>query len=214
MDRGVPKQYQILVAGENARFARNVGEKELRELDFDSYTHTFSYEAITDSWNDGLFSGEIVYATVDTRVFASDTLFSPQQLTTPMWETDFFPSIKASIVLEQILTEAGYTIDPNIGIFDNLKFTSLYLLCYNKEGLVPLEQSFNDRLAQVYSSASLSIPELTSTTPSIIQFNTEVYDNGNNFNTGTYRYQVPIVGEYKFNVQGNITSPTGNGELS
>ena len=210
MDRGVPKQYQILVAGENARFARNVGEKELRELDFDSYTHTFSYEAITDSWNDGLFSGEIVYAPVDTRVFASDTLFSPQQLTTPMWETDFFPSIKASIVLEQILTEAGYTIDPNIGIFDNLKFTSLYLLCYNKEGLVPLEQSFNDRLAQVYSSASLSIPELTSTTPSIIQFNTEVYDNGNNFNTSTYRYQLPIVGEYKFNVQGSITSPTGN----
>jgi len=209
MDRGVPKQYQILVAGENARFARNVGEKELRELDFDSYTHTFSYEAITDSWNDGLFSGEIVYAPVDTRVFASDTLFSPQQLFTPMWETDFFPTFKASIVFQQILSEAGYTIDPNIGIFDNPKFTNLYLLCYNKEGLVPLEQPFNDRLAQVYSSASLSIPELTATTPSIIQFNTEVYDNGNNFNTGTYRYQLPIIGEYKFNVQGSITSPTG-----
>ncbi len=38
MDRGVPKQYQILVAGENARFSRNVGEKELRELDLVTIT--------------------------------------------------------------------------------------------------------------------------------------------------------------------------------
>ena len=210
MDSGVAKQYQILVAGENARFARNVGEKELRELNFTEYTHTFSYENITDSWNLDLFDGDIVYAPVDTRVFASDTLFAPQQLTTPMWETDFFPTMKSSIVFQQILSEAGYSVDTNIGIFDNEKFSTLYLLCYNKEGLVPLEASFNDRLAQVYSSATLSIPELTTTTPSIIQFNTEVYDNGNNFNTGTYRYQLPIIGEYKFNVQGNISSPTGD----
>ena len=210
LENTMPKQYQVLVAGENARFARNVGEKELRELDLESYAHTFNYENIVGSWNGDLFDGDIVYAPVDTRVFASDTLFSPQQLTTPLWETDFFPAIKATIIFQQIFTEAGYTIESATGIFANAKFTDMLLLCYNKEGIVPLEEPFNSRLAQVYSSASLSIPELTATTPSIIRFNTEVYDNGNNYNTGTWRYAVPIIGEYKFNVQGVITSPSGN----
>lgn len=209
IENTMAKQYQVLVAGENARFARNIGEKEISELDLESYVHTFNYENITDSWNGGLYGGDIVYVPVDTRVFASDTLFSPQQAATPLRETDFYPAIKATIIFEQILTEAGYTIE-NTGIFANAKFTDMLLLGYNKEGLVPLEESFNSRLAQVYSSASLSIPELTTTAPSIIQFNTEVYDNGNNYNTGTYRYSLPIIGEYKFNVQGVISSPTGN----
>ena len=211
MDRGVPSQYQVLVAGENARFARNVGEKELRELDLDAYTHTFNYENITDSWNDGLFDGDIVYAPVDTRVFASDTLFAPQQLTTPMWETDFYPVFKANIILKQIYAEAGYTLEDSVGILDDDKFNDLYLLCYNKEGLVPLEAPFNDRLAQVFSSATLSIPELTAGGLSTIRFNTEVYDNGGNFNTSVWAYELPIIGEYKFNVQGAISSATGNG---
>lgn len=210
MEQGVPSQYQVLIAGENARFSRNVGEKELRELDFDSYTHIFNYENIVDSWDFGLFGGEIVYAPVDTRVFASDTLFAPQQLLTPMWETDFFPTIKANIILKQIFTEAGYTLEDSVGILDDDKFNELYLLCYNKDGLVPLEGPFNDRLAQVYASGTLSIPDVTSVAPSVIQLNTEVYDNGGNFNTGTYAYEVPIIGEYKFNIQGNIGSPSGN----
>jgi hypothetical protein len=211
MDSGVPSQYQVLVAGENARFARNVGEKELRELDLDAYTHTFNYENITDSWNDGLFDGDIVYAPVDTRVFASDTLFAPQQLTTPMWETDFYPAFKANIILKKIYAEAGYTLEDAVGILDDDKFNDLYLLCYNKEGLVPLEAPFNDRLAQVFSSATLSIPELTTGGLSTIRFNTEVYDNGGNFNTSVWAYEVPVIGEYKFNVQGTISSATGNG---
>jgi hypothetical protein len=209
LDNTMPKQYQILVAGENARFARNVGEKELRELDLESYTHIYNYENIEDSWNAGLFSGDIVYVPVDTRVFSSDTLFSPQQAFTPLRETDFFPAIKATIIFEKIFAEAGYTIEATTGIFANAKFTDMLLLGYNKEGLVPLEAAFNSRLAQVYSSASLSIPELTATAPSIIRFNTEVYDNGNNYNTGTWRYVLPIIGEYKFNVQGAITATTG-----
>lgn len=209
MESGVPSQYQVLVAGENARLARNMGEKELRELDFNSYTHIFNYENIVDSWGYGLFSGDIVYAPVDTRVFASDTLFAPQQLLTPMWETDFYPTFKANIILKQIFTEAGYTLEDAAGILDDDKFNELYLLCYNKDGIVPLEGPFNDRLAQAYASGTLSIPELTTTAPSTIQLNTEIYDNGGNFSTGTYSYDVPIIGEYKFNLQGNLTSTTG-----
>jgi hypothetical protein len=210
LENTMAKQYQVLVAGENARFARNVGEKEISELDLESYMHIFNYENIVGSWNGDLFDGDIVYVPVDTRVFASDTLFSPQQAFTPLRETDFYPAIKATIIFEQIFAEAGYTIEAATGIFNNAKFTDMLLLGYNKEGLVPLEASFNSRLAQVYSSASLSIPELTTIAPSIIRFNTEVYDNGNNYNTSTWRYEVPIIGEYKFNVQGVISSPSGN----
>jgi hypothetical protein len=209
MENGVPTQYQILVAGENARFAREVGEKELRDLALDSYVHTLSYENITDSWNLDLFSGDIIYAPVDTRVFASDTLFAPQQLFTPMWESDFYPAIKTSVLFNQIFEDAGYTLKAGEGIMGDDNFTELYTLCYSKDSLVPLEATFNDRLAQVYSSGTLSIPDLTTTSPSIIQLNTEVYDNGGNFNTGAYAYELPIVGEYKFNIQGSITSPSG-----
>ena len=210
MEMGTPTQYQVLVAGENARFARNVGEKELRDLDLSSYDHIYNYENIVDSWDFGLFGGDIVYAPVDTRVFASDTLFAPQQLLTPMYESDFYPTIKASLLFKQIFTEAGYTAVDGVGILDDDKFNELYLLCYNKDSLVPLEATFNDRLAQAYSSGTLSIPDLTGGAPSTIQFNTEVYDNGGNFNTSIYAYELPIVGDYKFNVQGVISSPTGN----
>lgn len=209
MEQGVPTQYQILVAGENARFAREVGEKELRDLALDPYQHTLSYENITDSWNLDLFDGDIIYAPVDTRVFASDTLFAPQQLFTPMWESDFYPAIKTSVLFNQIFADAGYTLKAGEGIMDDANFTDLYTLCYSKDSLVPLEATFNNRLAQVYSSGTLSIPDITTTNASKIAFNTEVYDNGNNFNTGTSAYELPLVGEYKFNIQGNITSPSG-----
>jgi hypothetical protein len=209
MEQGVPTQYQILVAGENARFAREVGEKELRDLDLDTYEHTLSYENITDSWNLDLFSGDIIYAPVDTRVFASDTLFAPQQLFTPMWESDFYPAIKTSVLFNQIFEDAGYTLKAGVGIMDDANFTDLYTLCYSKDSLVPLEATFNNRLAQVYSSGTLAIPDITTTNTSKIVLNTEVYDNGNNFNTTTNAYELPLVGEYKFNIQGNITSPSG-----
>ncbi len=137
MEQGVPTQYQILVAGENARFAREVGEKELRDLDLASYEHTLSYENITDSWNLDLFDGDIIYAPVDTRVFASDTLFAPQQLFTPMWESDFYPAIKTSVLFNQIFEDAGYTLKAGVGIMDDANFTDLYTLCYSKDSLVP-----------------------------------------------------------------------------
>jgi hypothetical protein len=211
MEEGVPTQYQILVAGENARFAREVGEKELRDLALDSYVHTLSYENIVDSWDFGLFDGDIVYAPVDTRVFASDTLFGPQQLFTPMWESDFYPAIKTSVLFNQIFEDAGYTLEAGEGIMDDDNFTELYTLCYSKDSLVPLEATFNDRLAQVYSSDTLSIPDLTTTNPSKIVLNTEVYDNGGNFNTTANAYELPIVGEYKFNIQGTISFGTATG---
>ena len=210
MEMGTPSQYQVLVAGENARFARNVGEKELRDLDLSSYDHIYNYENIVDSWNFDLFDGDIVYAPVDTRVFASDTLFAPQQLLTPMYESDFYPTIKASLLFKQIFTEAGYTAVDGVGILDDDKFNELYLLCYNKDSLVPLEATFNNRLAQAYASATLSIPDLTGSAPSTIRFNTEVYDNGGNFNTSVWAYELPIVGEYKFNVSGVISAHTGS----
>ena len=209
LENTVPKQYQVLVAGENARFARNVGEKELIELDLDSYIHIFNYENIVDSWQGDLFDGDIVYAPVDTRVFASDTIFAPENPFTPLVESDFFPAIKASIIFEQIFAEAGYTIEAATGIFDDPKFTDMLLLGYSKEGLVPLEAAFNSRLAQVYTSASLSIPDLAAGPASTIQLNTEVYDNGGNFDTATFRYEVPVIGAYKFKIQGNVSAFTG-----
>jgi hypothetical protein len=39
LENTMAKQYQVLVAGENARFARNVGEKEISELDLESYAY-------------------------------------------------------------------------------------------------------------------------------------------------------------------------------
>lgn len=210
LENTVPKQYQVLVAGENARFARNVGEKELTQLGLDAYDHLFNYENIVDSWQGDLFDGDIVYAPVDTRVFASDTIFAPENAFTPLVESDFFPTIKASIIFEQIFTEAGYTIEAATGIFDDQKFTDLMLLGYSRDRLVPSEAAFNSRLAQVVTANSLSIPDLQVTIPSVIELDTEIYDNGSNFDDSIFAYEVPVIGSYKFNVQGNISAGDGD----
>jgi hypothetical protein len=210
LENTVAKQYQVLVAGETARFARNVGEKELTELALDSYQHLFNYENIVDSWQGDLFDGDIVYAPVDTRVFASDTIFGPENPFTPLRESDFYPTIKASIVFEQILTEAGYNIEAGVGIFNDSFFTDLMLLGYSKESLVPLEDMFNSKLAQVVTSAGINLPELTATIPDVIPLDTEIYDNGSNFDPAAFAYDVPVIGQYKFNVQGNISAGAGD----
>ena len=47
---------------------------------------------------------------------------------------------------------------------------------------------------------------LSSSTDTLVQFNTERYDLGSNFNTSTYIYTAPSAGYYKFDVACHIAS--------
>ncbi len=65
--------------------------------------------------------------------------------------------------------------------------------------------SFNDNLWSAYNSASLTF----NITPTLIPINTEVFDNGGDFNPATYTYTTPTDGYYTFRLTPHLTVSTG-----
>ncbi|NOR84755.1 hypothetical protein GQ473_01425, partial [archaeon] len=72
------------------------------------------------------------------------------------------------------------------------------VLLYNGTEYVPTnvlndEVSFEATISAQYTRANISAPNL-------IELDTIVFDNGNNFDTNTYEFVVPVTGQYSFSV--------------
>jgi plastocyanin len=117
--------YEVTIFGGLSSFARDINRNFLTDLStLSKYNHTASYEAISQSWNGGLFGGDIVYPLAD---YGSGYQFTQGQYQTFGMNTtngaltvqNFKPAIRAKAVLDAIFEEAGYT------------YTSTFLEPYN-----------------------------------------------------------------------------------
>lgn len=194
---GFIKGYEVLVAGEVGGIARTLGESELSELPVDALDHTFSWDNIYDSWTTPI--GDVItYGMVDTYGFATDSAFAPQSPLKPLTENNFYPHIKIKYLIEQIFLGAGYTINAT-GFWTSEYLTDLHMLLWPNNAIVPDEQAFNSRLFQV-TGEELIISNGNAVAPTLVTFDTEVYDNGNNFSVNSY--EANSRGVYKFNFEG------------
>jgi hypothetical protein len=199
---GVVTQYEVLVAGSVGGIARSLGEKELNELGFDDLNHAYTWTNIYDSWTTPI-GDAIVYGMVDKEGFATDSVFKPQSILTPLSEADFYPHILVKNLIRRIFLSAGYSINPT-DFWESGYLDKLYMLLWSPDTLTSSDDVVNGRLFSASKNTNTDIPNGNAVAPLKLTFNTEAYDPGGNFDLTTEAYTAPVQGSYTFNLSGEI----------
>jgi hypothetical protein len=175
---------------------RNIGEKKLADItDLSTLNETIDYDTITTPTNERIFTilergllwSEAGEANT-RRLFDFDNPVYPAELT---------PALRYDYILEQIFADAGFELVAG----SLLTILSNYYMPWLNSKAIVGSDSFNDNFFRVYNSASVPL----SITPTAIPLNTEVFDNGNDFNPATYTYTTPTTGYYTFRVLAYLT---------
>jgi hypothetical protein len=220
-------EYNVQVSDSVIQFKDRLSSKLLKDADWSEYEHIISSASIVDSWSDELLSGSIFYPLVD---YGSDdvTKFPGQprvqlnndyrvgddfpangvinNINTPMLAKQFLPAIKLKDVVDVIFEQVGFTYTSEF--LDTDDFNKLYVLPKAQEGLGVVGSSVNT-LQTVKSDTQL----VAGVTPSggastaLVQFNSEISDPGNNYDTSTYLYTTPIIGDYSLSSQITFVNP-------
>jgi hypothetical protein len=193
VQKGKYADVELVFFGETANLSRDIGDGMLTDLDLSSYDHTLNATNIEASWAGNLSSGAIRYGLPDKgQNWTSDNLWSS---TAPLEHGDFTPYFRASKLLEEILDDAGYTMDSNFFTRE----TDLYLLLNNGNrtpiGTTPTldAEMFCGYSSDVTGLSSITFANLTGFSDS-----TPFYDTGGNFNGTTYT--APFRAFYTFRV--------------
>lgn len=103
IDRGTV-EYECAVFGELGGFANTIGNRKLESLDFSAYDHAWTFENITNSWNNvngsGYYYPLIDYGKVSTN--KKDWQYKALK-----------PAYYVKEILDKIITGAGYTYESN-----------------------------------------------------------------------------------------------------
>jgi hypothetical protein len=220
-------EYNVQVSDSVIQFKDRLSSKLLKDADWSEYEHIISSASIVDSWSDELLSGSIFYPLVD---YGTDdvTKFPGQprvqlnndyrvgddfpangvinNINTPMLAKQFLPAIKLKDVVDVIFEQVGFTYTSEF--IDTDDFNKLYVLPKSQEGLGVANASDNT-LQTVKSDTQL----VAGVTPSggastaLVQFNSEISDPGDNYNTSTFLYTTPIIGDYSFSSQITFVNP-------
>ena len=100
--------FELVFFGDKASLSRSLSEKKLTDLDLSDYDHEVNYTAISNSWAGTLFSGDIRYGLIDRG--ASNTYSNITQ-SNPLAAQDFTPFIRTKVLVEQILSQSGYSVE-------------------------------------------------------------------------------------------------------
>ena len=196
--------YNAVVVNEVIDFKLAIENKTFGDLDWSDYNHDLTYTNVSQSWDNDLFSGDVVYPLVEYGLKGNDITevvianggsfgyFTSQF--TPLKLTDFKPAIRASVILNKIFESVGYSYTSSF--FESAHADKIYVLSTRDENrgitnLNPVSQSF-----QAYNSLAQSFN--AGDTDALVEFDTEVYDNADNWNTSTFRYTTKSPGNYSF----------------
>ena len=197
--------YNCAVVNETVDFRTRIDNRALADLNWSAYNHTYSWTNISSSWNDQLFSGSIMYPLVhygkDPNNSGSAQLefgggnFQVDNIKYPLRVTDFKPAIKVKDVIDTIFDTVGYKYQSSFitGSF----FSNLYLLTSNTANKGAIIDGQVTQSMYAYRSTNQDIDG--NFFPEIVRFNTEQYDNGNNYNPATYTYTADVTGTYTIN---------------
>ena len=220
-------EYNVQVSDSVIQFKDRLASKLLKDGDWSEYEHIISSASIVDSWSDNLLSGSVFYPLVD---YGTDdvTQFPTQpriqlnndyrvgddfpapgvinNINTPMLAKQFLPAIKLKDVVDVIFEQVGFTYTSEF--LDTEDFNKLYVLPKSQEGLGVAGSSVNT--IQIVKSDTQLVAGVTPSggaSTALVQFNSEISDPGDNYNTSTYLYTTPILGDYSFSSQITFTNP-------
>ena len=210
--------YEVTIFGAVSSFAREVNRNFLNDLDSLSvYNHTSSFTNISSSWNDGLFSGSIVYplAEYGQRLeFTKGNLnqFGVDDIDGALAVQDFKPAIKAKLVFDAIFEEAGYSYSSSF--IDNGGLDGVYLLC-NRQLKYPVYENVDletfgvVRVGAITGSGMTDVNLPADTFVNLPWYN-KLEDPQNFYNNGAYRVEVSSSLRGILNLNINVSCSVNN----
>jgi hypothetical protein len=128
--------YEVTIFGGLSSFARDINRFFLTDLtaSLAQFNHTSSYDAISSSWNGGLFSGSIVYPFAE---YGQKIQFTPEEAffgidsnEGALCVQDFKPAIRIKEVWDAIFETYGYTYTGEF--WEQPWLDNVYMICNNK----------------------------------------------------------------------------------
>ena len=210
--------YEVTIFGAVSSFARQINRNFLNNLNsLSAYNHTSSFTNISSSWNNGLFSGSIVYplAEYGQRLeFTKGNLsqFGVDDQDGALSVQDFKPAIKAKLVWDAIFQEAGYTYSSSF--IDNGGLDGIYLLC-NRSLKYPVYDNVNLETYGVVKVGAITGSGMTdvvlpSDTFVTLPWYNKLEDPQNFYNNGAYAVEVSSSLRGILNLNINVSCSVNN----
>ena len=211
--------YNCVVSNETVDFRILTENKGLADLSWAPYSHSYTYASISQSWNDQLFSGSILYPLINYGA-NPNTAGSPgfefggsayqmDNVNTPLSVSQFKPAVQAKTIVDEIFKSINYKYTSSF--INSDFFKQLYLLNTpdDQDGLSFVNANSG---SYAYATVSQSIDSyFTTATFTQLNYQATVYNNGNNFNVATDTYTADYTGNHilNFNIPYVITSNFG-----
>ena len=192
--------YQCTVFSQSTDFFSTIKDKKLSDLDFNRYSHEYTYLNISNSWvNDS------------TKVYTYPLPYNGRADNTYVTQ-DFKPSIFYRAYLKRIAQEAGYTLSGSlldINTSEGLALSKEIIPFSGETPLIP-QVEYDRRKFQAGMAAVTTVINNGTIEPSFLEITNADFidndstggnfDNGNVFNTSTSEYTVDRNGSYDFNI--------------
>jgi hypothetical protein len=215
-------EYEIIFFGQTSTFASVVGPKDLSQIDLTEYTHPATYTNIRNSWQNGLFSGDIIYPLAEwgytynqtTKIPTIPTLARYNATTgvkgftnsiNPLLTEQFKPAIRAKVIWDKIFQGAGFTYSSNF--LNSSFFTSLYMISTNTASAVLESELRSDALVK---PKGLSLEIGPNPVGDLLEYSQIVFDNVNGINLNNSTYTAPFTGTYTIRFTLNFEYSTFN----
>lgn len=206
VQKGRYADVELVVFGETANLSRDIGDGMLSDLDLSAYNHTLNATNVVGSWGapGSLSSGAIRYGLPDKgqNWFANltDNIWTS---TNPLEHGDFTPYFRASKLLEEILDDAGYTMESDFfsGSTGFEEIPDLYLLLNN--GKLSVTGTDNPQTETMLVGLATDLTNLTAHNPAAPitawSESTPFFDTGANFSGGS-TFTAPFRAYYTFRI--------------
>jgi len=186
------QEFEVEIYTEIGDIVANIGDKKLADLDLTAYDHSLTYANITGSWAGSLFSGDVVYPLIDWGVGYSSTSSNIIDSGVGVKVSDLKPAIKKRVIIEKLLSDAGYSVDDTTTFWSGDFFNSqFWILGTEAQNINPI-QVFN-MLATKGSTQALT------TSYQKITFAATV-NEGDTFVDVVDRFVAPKYGSYTFSI--------------
>jgi hypothetical protein len=197
-------EVELAFYAETPDLVRNIGEKKLKDItDLPSLNEVINYDNVTDATNERIWTllerGELWS---ETNELNTRSLFD---FDNPVYPADLTPAVRYDYLFEQILKDAGFELVAG----SLLSILSTYYMPWLNNKTNVASDSFNALFFRVYNNASASLGN----SATLINMNTEVFDNSGDFTPGTATYTTPADGFYTFRFRNKFTL-TGNNNIS
>lgn len=197
--------YSVSIVNESVDFANLIRDQYISQLNFSDYNHNYTTTNITASWEtSSFFGGDVYYPLVDYGLDNTDPNIFPLEFggtvgkvdnsVTPLRVQQFKPAIRVKTIVDKIFDSVGYQYSSSF--FDSSEFQDIYFLTTPNDKLGIVSQQSQD--------AGFSATKNTQqgfTGPAgfaKVNFETDIYDPINQWNTSTSTFTVLNAGTYAF----------------